>query len=78
MGRNRETCVMVKAAPAAAFVVAEADLLLEFEIVAFDPPADRSDRPSACTRCLPALLKASCGPGRFRPPITRSAATLQP
>jgi hypothetical protein len=30
---------MVKAAPAAAFVMTEADLLLEFEIVAFDPPA---------------------------------------
>ena len=29
---------MVKAAPAAAFIVTEADLLLEFEIVALDPP----------------------------------------
>jgi hypothetical protein len=31
--------VVVKAAPAAALVMTEADLLLEFEIVAFDPPA---------------------------------------
>ena len=30
---------MVKAAPSAAFVVAEPYFLLEFEIVAFDPPA---------------------------------------
>ena len=30
---------MVEAAPAAAFIVTEADLLLEFEVVAFDPPA---------------------------------------
>ena len=30
---------MVKAAPTAAFIVTEADLLLEFEIVALDPPA---------------------------------------
>ena len=30
---------MVKASPAAAFIVTETDLLLEFEIVAFDPPA---------------------------------------
>jgi hypothetical protein len=29
---------MVKAAPSAAFVVAEPNLLLEFEIIAFDPP----------------------------------------
>jgi hypothetical protein len=31
---------MVKASPAAAFIVTEADLLLEFEIVAFDPPPE--------------------------------------
>jgi hypothetical protein len=29
---------MVKASPAAAFIVTETDLLLEFEIVAVDPP----------------------------------------
>jgi hypothetical protein len=31
--------VMVKAAPATAFVVSETDFLLEFEIVALNPPA---------------------------------------
>jgi hypothetical protein len=31
---------MMEAAPATAFVMAEADLLLEFEIVAFDPPPE--------------------------------------
>jgi hypothetical protein len=31
--------MMVEAAPAAAFIVTEADLLLEFEVVAFNPPA---------------------------------------
>jgi hypothetical protein len=31
--------MMVEAAPAAALIVTEADLLLEFEVVAFDPPA---------------------------------------
>jgi hypothetical protein len=30
---------MVKAAPSAAFVAAEPNLLLEFEVIAFDPPA---------------------------------------
>src|SRR5258708_3395022 len=30
---------MMETTPAAAFVVAEADLLLEFEIIAVDPPA---------------------------------------
>ena len=30
---------MMESTPAAAFVVTEADLLLEFEIVAFDPLA---------------------------------------
>jgi hypothetical protein len=30
---------MVKAAPSAAFVAAELNFLLEFEIVAFGPPA---------------------------------------
>jgi hypothetical protein len=31
--------MMVKAAPSAAFVVAEPDLLLEFEVIAFNAPA---------------------------------------
>jgi len=30
---------MVEAAPTAAFIVPEADLLLQFEIIAFNPPA---------------------------------------
>jgi hypothetical protein len=30
---------MVKAAPTAAFIMTETDLLLEFEIVALNPPA---------------------------------------
>jgi hypothetical protein len=30
---------MVEAAPPTAFIVPEADLLLEFEIITFDPPA---------------------------------------
>jgi hypothetical protein len=30
---------MAEATPSAAFVVAETDFLLEFEIIAFDPPA---------------------------------------
>jgi hypothetical protein len=39
VGRNAETCVVVKAAPSAALVMAEPNFLLEFEIVAFDPPS---------------------------------------
>jgi hypothetical protein len=31
---------MVKAAPAATFIVTEADLLFELEIVALNPPAE--------------------------------------
>ena len=31
--------MMVEATPTTAFVVTETDLLLEFEIIAFDPPA---------------------------------------
>jgi len=30
---------MVEAAPTAAFIVPEADFLLQLEIIAFDPPA---------------------------------------
>ena len=32
-------CVMVKASPAAAFVVAKTNFLFEFEVVPLDPPA---------------------------------------
>ena len=39
VGRDTEACMMVEAAPAAALIVTEADLLLEFEVVAFGPPA---------------------------------------
>ena len=31
--------MVMEAAPAAAFIVAKSELLLEFEIVALDPPA---------------------------------------
>src|SRR3712207_3585637 len=39
VGRDAEAGMMVEAAPAAAFVVAEADLLLEFLVIPLDQPS---------------------------------------
>ena len=39
VGNRAESGVVVKAAPASPFIMAEADLLLELLIVALDPPA---------------------------------------
>src|SRR3989304_816891 len=39
VGGNAQRGMMVKASPASAFEMAEADLLLQFEIIALDAPA---------------------------------------
>ena len=54
---------MVKASPAAAFIVTETNLLLEFEIVAFDPPAHLGpidhafERNVGCQRAEPVVVR---------------------
>ena len=77
VGCDAESCVMVKATPAATLTAAEADLLLEFEIITLNPPTQFSpDRPrSSERRCRPAAWRTSSDPVRRRPPATRSAAT---
>jgi hypothetical protein len=60
---------MVEATPSAAFVVTEADLLLEFEIVALDSPAkfgliDHAKRDVGWQRGEPAVVRLGLG---FRP-----------
>src|ERR1700693_4171152 len=61
---------MVKAAPAAAFVVAEPNLLLEFEIVAFDPPAH--------LRQIDQALEGNVGWQRGKPVVVRLGFALRP
>ena len=43
IGSDTQTCMMMKATPIAPFVVPEADLLLEFPVIAFDAPAHFDD-----------------------------------
>src|SRR3989442_313555 len=43
VGRDAQRGVMVEATPSASFIVPEPDLLLEFLIVALDPPAQFGD-----------------------------------
>ena len=61
---------MVKAAPSAAFVVAEPNLLLEFEIIAFDPPAQLGQIDQA--------LERDVGRQRGEPVVVRLGFALRP
>ena len=61
---------MVKAAPSAAFVVAEPNLLLEFEIIAFDPPAQLGQIDQA--------LERDVGWQRGEPVVVRLGFALRP
>src|SRR5271157_4060112 len=61
---------MVKAAPSATFVVAKPDLLLEFEIVAFDPPAQLGQIDQALERDV----GWQCG----KPVVVRLGFALRP
>src|SRR5271168_184999 len=61
---------MVKAAPTAAFIVTEADLLLEFEIVALDPPAELG--------LVDQTLKGDVGGQRGKPIMVRFGFALRP
>ena len=61
---------MVKASPAAAFIVTEADLLLEFEIVAFDPPAQLG--------LIDHALQRDLGRQRGKPVMIRLGGALRP
>src|ERR1700733_14051481 len=57
---------MVEAAPSAAFIVAQSHFLLQFEIVALDPPAqlgkiDHAFEPDVgCHRGKPVVIRFSC------------------
>ena len=61
---------MVKASPAAAFIVAEADLLFELEIVALNPPAQ--------FRLIDQALKRDVGRQRGEPVVIRFGFALRP
>ena len=61
---------MVKAAPSAAFVVAEPNFLLEFEIVAFDPPPH--------LRQIDQTLERDVGWQRGEPVVIRFGFALRP
>ena len=61
---------MVKAAPSAAFVVAEPHFLLEFEIVAFDPPSH--------LRQIDQVLERDVGWQRAEPVVVRFGVALRP
>ena len=50
VGCDAQAGMVVKAAPAAPFVVAEADLLLELLVVSFNPPARLGDVDEALER----------------------------
>ena len=69
---------MVKASPASTFIVIEAEFLLEFLIVALDPPAQFGsfDEPSRGP-CPPPRSRASIWSARFRPAAIRRATTLR-
>jgi len=70
VGCNAETCVMVKATPSAAFVVAESDFLLEFEIIPFDPPPH--------LRLIDQALERDVGWQRGKPVVVRLGFALRP
>src|SRR5947209_2906361 len=53
VGCDAEAAMMMKAAPIAALVVAKAELLLEFLIIPFDPPARLGHLHKALQRCAP-------------------------
>ena len=79
VGCDAEAGVMVEAAPAAALVVAEADLLLEFLVVALDAAsAPWRYGPGPSARSGAAGWRASISSAPRRPPATRSAATPRP
>ena len=61
---------MVKAAPSAAFVVAEPSFLLEFEIVAFDPPSH--------LRQIDQVLERDVGWQGAEPVVVRFGFALRP
>jgi hypothetical protein len=61
---------MVEAAPAAACVVAEADLLFQFQIVAFDPPAQLG--------LIDQALERVVGGQRAKPVMVRLCFTVRP
>ena len=62
--------MMVEATPAAAFVVTETDLLLEFEIVAFDPPAQLG--------LIDHAFERDVGRQRGEPVVIRFGCALRP
>ena len=62
--------MMVEAAPAAALIVTEADLLLEFEVVAFDPPAQLG--------LIDHAFEWDVGRQRGEPVMIRFGLTLRP
>ena len=61
---------MVEATPAATFVVAETDLLLEFEIVTFDPPAQLG--------LIDHAFERDVGRQRAEPVVVRFGFALRP
>ena len=61
---------MVKAAPATTFIVTETDLLLEFEIVALNPPTQ--------FRLIDHALKRDVGRQRGEPVVIRFGFALRP
>ena len=61
---------MVEAAPAAAFIVTEADLLLEFEVVALDPPAQLG--------LIDHAFERDVGRQRGEPVVIRFGVALRP
>src|ERR1700684_3096478 len=77
---------MVKAAPPSAFIVAQSNLLLQFEVVTLDPPAELGmvdhafEADVGCHRGEPVVIRFGCAlwpldhhpppPGGFAPPGT--------
>ena len=67
VGCNREAGMMMKAAPAAACVMAEADLLLEFLVVALDQPARLGDVDQVLERGVGGRLESQYLAGSLAP-----------
>ena len=61
---------MVKATPAATLIVAEADLLLEFEIITLNPPTQ--------FRLIDHAIKRDVGRQRGEPVVIRFGVALRP
>ncbi len=77
IGRDAETGVMMEAAPSAALVI-KPDLLLQFEIVALDPPAGSLVRSTRRSNVMsPPAWQASSDPARPRRPANRRPAADQ-